>query len=277
MLVGSGSRGLAAVVARAEIDGPSSILLQALAVAVRHRGAGGEVAREAVSVAFGEIRERAERVGSTSIVVETRIDRRNRSSRRLAGAVGFIQDVDIEPDLERWLHVEDLAPPSRVLWSTSEAWRPPSATSHRASWRCEQPGRLPARERGLDRPWHLNAGRSAGRARRSVQASSSPAGRRPARTRRTQPVPLRGPVGMAGVLAGAGTFDVAEPEAEGRGAGPTGPRRRGGADGRCAGVAPGSRRLAHLGAVRSASRWHHHRAVQRPEQGRPPRCGSAVS
>lgn len=110
MLVGSDSHGLAAVVAWAEIDGPSSILLQALAVAVRHRGAGGEVAREAVSVAFGEIRERAERFGSSSIVVETRIDRRNRSSRRLAGAVGFIRDVEIGPDLERWLYVEDLSP-----------------------------------------------------------------------------------------------------------------------------------------------------------------------
>lgn len=103
LLIGTDDHGIAAMIAWTEVRDPSEVLLQAVAVAARHRHRGGEHAHEAVVVALEHIEANAVRSGAGALLVEARIHPDNHPSKRLCTDAGFQCASAIDPHLERWI------------------------------------------------------------------------------------------------------------------------------------------------------------------------------
>ena len=103
LLLGVDGDGIAAMAAWAWVDDPSDVLLQAVAVATRHRHRGGAHAREAIATALDHIAADAASAHVSAILVEGRIHQENQPSKALCAAHGFLHDGDVTPELERWV------------------------------------------------------------------------------------------------------------------------------------------------------------------------------
>ena len=103
LLLGIDEGGIAAMAAWTSVDDPSDVLLQAVAVATRHRHRGGAHAREAITTALDRITADAARAHVSAVLVEGRIHQENQPSKALCAAHGFLHDGDATPELERWM------------------------------------------------------------------------------------------------------------------------------------------------------------------------------
>jgi RimJ/RimL family protein N-acetyltransferase len=92
MIIGFDDQGIGAVCAWARYDDPGRVLLQLIAVAMRHRGRDRSCAKEALQTAMGMISEDARKGGATRLLLQGRIDHRNAASRRLCGEAGFVYE-----------------------------------------------------------------------------------------------------------------------------------------------------------------------------------------
>ena len=102
LLLGTDDGGIAAMTGWTQVAGPSRVLLQAVAVASRHRHYGGEHAREAITTALGRITADAARTQASTVGVEARIHPDNHPSKAVCAAHGFQYVQDLDPELERW-------------------------------------------------------------------------------------------------------------------------------------------------------------------------------
>lgn len=114
LLLGIDGDGIAAMTAWTQVAGPSRVLLQAVAVASRHRHHGGEHAREAITTALDRITADAARTQASTIGVEARIHPDNHSSKVLCAAHGFRYVEDLDHHLKRWALSRPLRPPLGV-------------------------------------------------------------------------------------------------------------------------------------------------------------------
>ena len=103
LLLGIDEDGIAAMAAWTSVDDPSDVLLQAVAVATRHRHRDGSHAREAITTALDHIAADAARAHVSAVLVEGRIHQENHPSKALCAAHGFLHDGEVSPELERWV------------------------------------------------------------------------------------------------------------------------------------------------------------------------------
>jgi N-acetylglutamate synthase-like GNAT family acetyltransferase len=108
MILGLDDVGVAAVCAWARYANPGQVLLQLVAVAMRHRDRGGLCAKEAVETVMTIISADARSAGAVTLLVEARIDRQNEPSKRLFSQAGFVYVDDCTENLERWAHYAEL-------------------------------------------------------------------------------------------------------------------------------------------------------------------------
>ncbi|WP_432519774.1 hypothetical protein [Kineococcus sp. SYSU DK006] len=107
---------------------PGRVLLQALAVSVRHRSRGapsagrgaspgsGAVARRMLQATLEQVVATAARDADGDLLLEGRVHIRNQPSKRLLTTFGFAFDAHLDDELESWLL--DLPAAALTTWPT---------------------------------------------------------------------------------------------------------------------------------------------------------------
>jgi RimJ/RimL family protein N-acetyltransferase len=108
MILGLDQQGIGALSAWVEADRPSDVLLQAIAVAMRYRHQDGSCAKETLSEVVSCIESKARATGADRLLINARIDHRNKSSKRLCAAAGFVYQGDFDEKLETWSYTRKL-------------------------------------------------------------------------------------------------------------------------------------------------------------------------
>jgi hypothetical protein len=108
MLLGLDDQGPGAVAAWRHQGDPGQVLLQLIAVAMRYRGCGGACSKEAIHATVAAILDQAREAGSTRLLLEALIDRRNEGSKRMCSQAGFTHESDHDDGLELWAYYTDL-------------------------------------------------------------------------------------------------------------------------------------------------------------------------
>jgi len=97
--------GIAAVSHWLEVDGPAVVEVREMAVALRHRRDGGQVASELMAQTIDEITARAIEAGVGEVVVQGMIWHENLPSQRLAAEAGFKVTGSGAPGVQEWTAV----------------------------------------------------------------------------------------------------------------------------------------------------------------------------
>lgn len=109
MLLGLDEHGIAAICAwSGYANRPGRVLLQAIAVAMRHRRCGGACAKEALATCMGMIDQGARVAGASDLAIEARIHRSNAPSKALFARAGFTCAEMATEELEAWRYFEIL-------------------------------------------------------------------------------------------------------------------------------------------------------------------------
>lgn len=109
LLLGEDGQGIAAVCLLADQADASVVKIQAVAIAVRHRGVGGSCSTEAMDVSLEAAGERARKQGFDSVAVVGWVDPRNEASKRMNQRAGLSLRRMTPGGLEEWAVVLDLA------------------------------------------------------------------------------------------------------------------------------------------------------------------------
>lgn len=108
LLLGKDAEGIAAVCLLADQGDSSVIKIQAIAVAVRHRGQGGSHGDEALQIALETAAQRGRRAGKDEVIMVGWVDPRNTPSEHLNERAGFTLRRITPAGLQEWVLVIDV-------------------------------------------------------------------------------------------------------------------------------------------------------------------------
>lgn len=101
------AEGIGAVVSVALCEAPDLYIVELVAVAMRHRNSGGEIASAALEEAVQWVINHADAAGCRRPRVMGRVDNRNNASKHMLRAYGFVL-VPTDDDHEVWVYDIDL-------------------------------------------------------------------------------------------------------------------------------------------------------------------------